>query len=348
MLKRKTLKALAAALAAAACCTLAPMAQAASPEDLATYQGPDRHERLVEAAKKEGELTVYHAYPKLTVAIDAFSKKYGIKVKNWRAGSEALLQRIVSEARGGRHDVDIVQNNAPENEALHREGLSRPAWSPHFADLRTNAVPEHHAWVGLTMDVWTAAYNTEKVKPEDVPKGYEDLTDPKWKNKLGVEAYNFAWFGTLLQAMGEEKGRKLFSDIVATNGMSFRKGHSLLTSLVASGEVPLALTVYSWNPEQLKTKGAPIEGLPLDPIIGQFSTLALLAKSPHPNAALLFYDFMLDEGQKILADMNYVVVTDKIKTPFTGVDVTMVDPAQALDHQDEWMKTFEEVLGKAP
>jgi len=346
MLKRKTLKVLAAALAAAACHTLAPMAQAA--EDLATYQGPDRHERLVEAAKKEGELTVYHAYPKLTVAIDAFSKKYGIKVKNWRAGSEALLQRIVSEARGGRHDVDIVQNNAPENEALHREGLSRPVWSPHFADLRAKAVPDHQAWVGVTMDVWTAAYNTEKVKAEDVPKGYEDLLDPKWKNKLGVEAFNFAWFGTLLQTMGEEKGRKLFSDIVSANGMSFRKGHSLLTSLVASGEVPLALTVYSWNPEQLKTKGAPIQGLALDPVIGQFSTLAVLGQSPHPNAALLFYDFMLDEGQKILADMDYVVVTEKIKTPFTGVDVTMVDPGQALDRQDEWMKTFEQVLGKTP
>lgn len=339
---------LAVALAAVACACLAPMAQAASTEDLSQYQKPDRHERLVKAAQEEGELTVYHAYPKLTVAIDAFSKKYDIKVKNWRAGSEALLQRIVSEARGGRHDVDIVQNNAPENEALYREGLTRPVWSPHFADLRPNAIPQHKNWVGLTMDVWTAAYNTEKVKPEDVPQSYQDLTDPKWKNKLGVEAFNFAWFGTLLQTMGVDQGRRLFSEIVAKNGMSFRKGHSLLTSLVASGEVPLALTVYSWNPEQLKVKGAPIEGLPLQPIIGQFSTLAVLKQAQHPNAALLFYDFMLDEGQKILADMNYVVVTEKIKTPFTGVDVTMVDPGQALDKQDEWMKTFEQVLGKMP
>src|SRR5690606_37482533 len=130
-------------------------------------------------------------------------------------------------------------------------------------------------------------------------------------NTLGVEAFIFAWFGTLLQTMGVDQGRKLFSVIVAKNGMSSRKGHSLLTSLVASGEVPLALTVYSWNPEQHKVKGAPIEGLPLQPIIGQFSTLAVLKQAQHPNAALLFYDYMLDEGQKILADMNYVVVTEK-------------------------------------
>jgi len=340
----KTLKAMAALLLSGACA--GPGLAADVPQDLALYQGADRHERLVEAAKKEGQLTVYHAYPKLTVAMDAFSKKYGIKVRGWRAGSEALLQRIVSEASGSRFDVDIVQNNSPENEALYREKLSRKVWSPYFADLRPEAVAAHQQWVGVTMDVWTAAYNTEKIKKEDLPKSYEDLLDPKWKGKLGIEAYNFAWFGTLLSKMGEEKGRKLFSDIVARNGMSFRKGHSLLTSLVASGEVPLALTVYSWNPEQLKRKNAPIEGLRLQPVVAQFSTLAVLQKSPHPNAALLFYDFMLsEEGQRIMADMDYVTVTDKIKTPFTGAELTILDPAQALDHQDEWMKTFEQVFG---
>src|SRR5690606_12453376 len=152
LLKRNTLKVLAAALAVTASYTLAPVAHAASSDDLATYQGADRLERLIEAAKKEGGLTVYHAYSNFTLAFEAFSKKYDNPVKNWRAGSEALLQRVVSEAKGGRFDVDVVQNNAPENEALHREGLSRKVWSPHFADLREHAVPGHQEWVGLTMD----------------------------------------------------------------------------------------------------------------------------------------------------------------------------------------------------
>ena len=318
----------------------------ATASEIAMYQGVDRHGRLVAAAQKEGELSVYHAYPKLTVVMAAFTKKYGIKVNSWRAGSEAVLQRIVTEARGSRFDVDIVQNNAPENEALHREKLVQEVRSPYLQDLMPQAIPAHREWVGITLDVWIAAYNTNKVKKEDLPKTYQDLLDPKWKNRLGIEANNYAWFGNLITAMGEQQGRKLFTEIVSTNGMSFRKGHSLLTALVASGEVPFALTVYSWNPEQLKQKGAPVEGFLLQPVLAQFSTLAMLRKAPHPNAAALFYDYMLNEGQQLMAEMHYVVASKKIESPFSKVALKFVDPGQALDMQDQWIKTYEDVLIK--
>lgn len=314
---------------------------------LALYQGPDRHERLVEAAKREGELSVYHAYPKLTALLDVFSKKYGIKVKSWRAGSEAILQRITTEARGGRFEVDIVQNNAPENEAAHREKLLQEVRSPYLADLIPQAVPAHREWAGITLDVWTAAYNTNKVKKEDLPRSYQDLQDPKWKGRLGIEANNHAWFGTLLSELGEDQGTRVFNNIVATNGISARKGHSLLTTLVASGDVPLALTVYNWNPEQLKAKGgAPIEGHFIAPVIAQPSTIALLKRAPHPAAALLFHDFMLTEGQKLLADNSYVVTSKKLPSPVANVAVKYIDPAKALDLQDKWLKSFEEVIVK--
>jgi len=318
----------------------------ASVAAIALYQGADRHERLVAAAQKEGELTVYHAYPSLVVVMAAFTKKYGIKVKPWRAGSEAILQRVVTEARGSRFDADIVQNNAPENEALHRETLAQEVWSPYLGDLLPQASPTHREWVGITLDVWTASYNTNLIKKEDLPKSYQDLLDPKWKGRLGIEANDQGWFGPLVEALGEAQGRKLFADIIAANGMSVRKGHSLLAGLVASGDVPLALTVYSWNPEQLKKKGAPVEGLLLQPLFAQFSTLAMLKKAPHPNAAALFYDYMLSEGQQQLADLNFVVASKTIETPFSKVPLRFVDPAQALDRQDKWTKLYDEVVIK--
>ena len=312
----------------------------------ALYQGADRHERLVAAAQKEGELTVYHVYPALTQVMAAFTKKYGIKIKSWRAGSEAVLQRIVSEARGSRYDVDIVHNNAPENTALYREQLLQEVWSPYFADLMPQAVPAHRQWVGITVDVYSAAYNTRLIKKEDLPKTYHDLLDPKWKNRLAIEANDYGWFGTLIETMGEAQGRKLFADIVSANGMSFRKGHSLLGSLVASGDVPLALSAYSWNPEQMKRKGAPIENHILQPLIAQLSTLAMLKRAPHPNAAALFYDYMLSEGQQQLAGLDYLVTSRKFESPFSKVPLKFVDPNQALDLQDKWTKLFDEVLIK--
>lgn len=312
----------------------------------ALYQGADRHERLVEAAKKEGELNVYHVYPALTTVMAAFTKKYGIKTNPWRAGSEAVLQKLSTEARGGKFEADIVQNNAPENEAAHREKLLQEVRSPHHADLMAGAVPAHKEWAGITLDVWTLAYNTDKVKKEDLPKTYSDLLDAKWKGKLGIEAFNHHWFATLLTQIGEKEGIKLFTDIVNTNGMSVRKGHSLLTGLVVSGEVPMALTVYSWNPVQSKKKGAPIEGLALQPLIGQFSTIAIPKKSPHPNAAALFYDFMLSEGQQVLNEANFVPVSKKIETPFAKANIKFVDPGQAIDMQDKWTKVYEDVITK--
>ena len=314
--------------------------------EIAKYQGADRHERLVTAAQKEGELSVYHVYPNLTLVMAAFTKKYGIKVKAWRSGSEGILQRIVTEARGSRFDVDVVQNNVTENEALHREKLVQEVWSPYLADLIPQASPAHKEWVGITIDVWAAAYNTRLVKKEDLPKAYQDLLDAKWKNRLGIEADDAGWFGLLIDTMGEQRGRKLFADIVSANGMSFRKGHSLLTSLVASGEVPLALTVYSWNPVQLKKKGAPVESFLLQPVLAQFSTLAMFKKAPHPNAAALFYDFMLSDGQQLLANLDYVVTSKTIATPFSDVALKFVDPGQALDMQEKWTREFQEVLIK--
>jgi iron(III) transport system substrate-binding protein len=318
----------------------------ASINELATYTGPDRQARLLAGAKKEGVLTVYHVYPALTKVMAAFTQKYDIKTRAWRAGSEAVLQRVISEARASKFEADIVQNNAPENEAASREKLLQEVRSTFHQDLIPQAVPAHREWAGITLDVWTAAYNTGKIKKEDLPKTYEDLLSPKWKGQLGIEGNNHAWFGALMGQIGEDKGLALFNNIAANNGISVRKGHSLLTMMVSSGEVPLALTVYSWNPEQIKAKGAQVEGLVLQPLMAQPSTIALLKKSPNPHAALLFYEFMLNEGQKLLADDKFVPASKKIEHPFSNTTVKYIDPGLALDMQAKWIKMFEDTVTK--
>ena len=321
--------------------------RSAAVRELALYQGADRTARLTEAAKKEGELSVYHVYPNLTLLMNAFSKKTGIKCKAWRAGSEAVLQRVVTEARGGRFDVDIVQNNAPEMEATHLEKLLQEVRSPLQSELIAQALPAHHEWVGITVDIWTAAYNTSKVSKAELPRSYADLQDPRWKGRLAIEANNHAWFGTLLGELGEEQGTRLFNQIVATNGISARKGHSLLTTLVASGEVPLALTVYNWNPEQLKAKsGAPIEGHWIAPVIAQPSTIALARRANNPASALLFYDYLIGEGQKLLLENSYLVTNKKLHAPPPGIAVKYIDPALALAMNDKWQKLFDELIIK--
>jgi iron(III) transport system substrate-binding protein len=319
-------------------------AMSAPPIDFTTYQGADRSELLLAAAQKEGEVTVYHVYPVLTAVEAAFTKKYGIKVKDWRADSESIVQRVITEARGGRFIADIMQNESAESQSLSREKLLAAVDSPSQKNLIPEAIPKHREWVGITLDVYVAAYNTDKLKKQDLPKTYQDLLDPKWKGKLSVEANDYMWFGALVESMGEAKGRKLFSDLVSTNGISFRKGHTLLTTLVASGETTMGLSNYYHTITPLKKKGAPVDFITLQPLIAQLGAIAVTKKAPHPAAAMLFYDFMLNEGEQIISDEGYAVTAKKIPSPFAGIPMKVVDPDAALDNQDKWTKTYNDVL----
>jgi iron(III) transport system substrate-binding protein len=314
---------------------------------LALYTGSDREQRLIQGAKQEGGVTVYTS---LTVQDtlnlgNAFEKKYGIKPKFWRAGSEGVLQRIVTEIRAGHYEFDVVETNGPELEALHREKMLQKAWSPYNADLIPEAIMPHGEWVGTRLNMFVQIYNTKLIRKEDFPKSYQDLLDPKWKGKLGIEAADVDWFGTVVKEMGEEKGLKFFRDLVAANGLSVRKGHTLLAGLTASGEVPLGLTVYNHNADQLKVKGAPVDWSVIQPAIVRSNGVGVSVRPAHPNAAVLFYDFMLSDGQAILARNEYLTASRKTASNILdNLKLKFVDPVTVLDESAKWDKLFTEII----
>jgi ABC-type Fe3+ transport system substrate-binding protein len=311
------------------------------------YQGPDREQRLLEGAKKEGgTLTFYSSLPvdDSGPLIEAFQKKYGIKVSLWRGSSENLVQRIVTEARANRFEVDLVTTNGTDLEPLHREGVLQPVRSPHLDNLIQGAIPAHREWVAIFINVFVQAYNTNAVKKEELPRSFRDLLDPKWKGKLGIEAEDADWFSEVVKSLGEEEGLKLFRDLVATNGLSVRKGHTLLQNLVAAGEVPLALTIYSYGAEQLKKNGAPFDWFVLPPAIGRPNGIAVAKRTQRPHAAALFYDFLLTEGQDILAGRNYVPTRKDIETPFRSGPLKVIESASFIDHGKKWQDLYREII----
>jgi iron(III) transport system substrate-binding protein len=353
-----TLRALVLATVATAAFASASMtARAAAPDPAAVtavaavagYQGADRTRRLIEGAKKEGELSLYSSLTAEDLADlnGAFEKKYGIKVKLWRAASDTILQRALTEAQANRFDADVVDVSTPMLEAMHRERMLVPVASPYLAELIPQALPAHREWVGTRLNVFVHAYNTSLVKKEDLPKTYDDLLDPKWKGKLSIEATDEDWFATLVAAMGEKKGLQLFRDIKATNGLSVRKGHTLLTKMVASGEVPFALTVYNFTADQLKQKGAPLDWYVMSPAIARANGLGVMRRAPHPNAAVLYYDFIIsDEGQQILLQRGFMPSSIRIQTPFSKMALKVVDPAQMLDDGDKWTRLYDQIVVK--
>lgn len=315
--------------------------------ELAQYAGADREQRLAEGARKEGALNVYTSAQTedIGAVVAGYEKKYGVKVNVWRSGSEKVLQRAVTEARGNRFTVDVIETNGPELESMHREKILQAVRSPHLAAIMPQAIRPHGDWVGTRLNVFVQAYNTKLVKKEELPKTWDDLVHPRWKGRLGIEAEDQDWLSGVIGELGEARGVKLFKDIVATNGISVRKGHTLLTQLVVSGEIPLALTVYNYKAQQLKEKGAPIDWFSIGTPIARPNGVAVARQAPNPHAAVLFYDYEIgDEGQRLLAGRDFVPTNTRVDTPFGKTPMKFVDARLMLDEYQKWTKLYEELF----
>jgi iron(III) transport system substrate-binding protein len=325
-----------------------PHAAAQSPTlaELATYSGADRMQRLIAGAKKEGVLSVYSSMTvgDMKVLVGGFLKKYGVTIRPWRASSESILQRTMIEHRAGRHEVDAIETSAAEMESLHREKLLQEVQSPHLADIVPGALRPHREWVGDRFNVIAAGYNTKLVRKDELPNTYEDLLDPRWKGRLGIESDDDVWFGALANAMGEARTVKLFRDMVRINGMSVRKGHTLLANLVVSGEVPFALTLYHYKAKQLKRDGAPLDWYVIPPGFSRFLGTGVMKRAPHPHAAVLFMDFMLHDAQQLLVKRDFTPTNRKVQP--LDVDVNVIDPAVSLDQGEKWKKLYDEIIVK--
>jgi iron(III) transport system substrate-binding protein len=322
-------------------------AQPSSVADLAGYQGADRVQLLIDGAKREKELTFYSSIPPddISALVSAFDRKYGVKVKVWRADSEGFLQRVVREARARRFEVDVVAGSSSALEPLYRENLLQEVKSPYLSGIIPEAIAPHRQWVAVYLSTIVQAYNTELVREDSLPKTYYDLLRPQWKDKLGIEAEDFDWFAQVVMDMGEAQGLRLFRDIVASNGISVRKGHSLLTNLVVAGEVPLALTAYGFLAEQAKRKGAPLDWFVVPPVIARPTAEGLARNAPHPHAAVLFFDFLISEdGQQILASRQFVTVSRSIETPFSKGPIRLIDSAAILNQARKWQELYQKTI----
>jgi len=331
---------------AAACATAAG---AQTPEKNAAvylYDGPDREQRLVQGARKEGALVVYTslATSESVPLTQAFEKKYGVKVELWRSLSDQVVRRALNEARARRHVVDVIETNAPELEALARERVTARFASPYIADIPAWGVPAHRMWVSDRVDFFVVAFNTAKVRRGDLPATYEGFLDPKWNGRIGLEATDQEWLAGLAKHWGEKRALEFFRRLVAMKP-DVRKGHVLLSEMVVAGEVPVSLTNYASNADSMKRREKPIDWKPVEPVIGRPQALGLAAAAPHPNAALLFADFLLSpEGQQLFNSMGRFPASRKVKSDLIAFPYLMLDPVTLIDEDEKWLKYWNELV----
>ena len=277
-----------------------------SPEEiyaaLAKLPPQERQQRLIAGAKREGVVVVYDtsARQELREFETALRTKYPfLKVEAVTASRGKLLERVLTESRVGRHLADIIGIGSTEDAVLIQNGILARYSSPEFQYLHSGLAGRDGYWVATRLRTYHIAYNTKIVRKEQAPKRWEDLLDPRWKGKLGMADDAYFWFGALENFWGKEKAHDFFRRL-AEQQLLIRKGHSLLAELLAAGEFPVVVGMYGHRVALVKKRGAPVEMVNPDPVVGIVGTVGVAKRAPHPHAAALTVDFTIsEEGQKL-------------------------------------------------
>ena len=318
---------------------------------VAAYTGPDRAQRLIEGAKKEGELMVYSSItPKDQIKLgEDFRKRYGVTIHFWRGSQSNILSRVLSETRGGKYLFDAIETNSPQLEAIAREGLLENMHSPYLEqELIPETIPAHHEWATDRLNLVVYAYNTNLVKKSELPKTWDDLLAPKWKGRIGMESTNVEWFQTLVESMGEAKGLEVFGRL-GDNGVAVRTGHTHSTGLCIAGEIPLMMGVFSHDVDRMKPKDAPIDWFVLAPAVILPSAVGVSRRAAHPYAAALFLDYMLTDGQRYYTEVYRVPANKNYDTPVRRLvqqnqPYRVVDAQKAMDEHDKWTALYKKLI----
>jgi iron(III) transport system substrate-binding protein len=266
---------------------------------------------LIEGARKEGQLVYYtgmEASQANTFASE-FAKKYPfIKPEIFRATGEKVLTKYLTEARAKAFRADVFQTSVIQVSQLKDEHLTQKYVSHESQAYPDGFKDRDGEWTAFYLIPYVIAYNTTLVPSSEAPKSYEDLLNPKWKGKLGLEPQDYQWFLHVLKIMGKEKGLE-FMKSLAQQDIQLRDGHGLLLDLTTAGEIALCVVCYSNDIEfQRRTKGIPVDWVRFKgPTIAAINAISVTAKAPHPNAAKLFVDFSLSkEGQALLTKFSRV------------------------------------------
>lgn len=257
-----------------------------------------RKAALEEGARKEGQVVWYTSmslsdYPKIA---GLFEKAYPyIKTNTYRATTSALFNRIDTEARAGRYAVDVVASAPAEMWQLKQRGYSAGYLSPELSGYPKGAHdPEGH-WLSYEVTPIVLAYNPKMIAPADVPKSYADLLQPKFAGKMSLGTDEFEWFSVLIDGMGKAKATQYLKSLAGQKLHMPGSSSVMRVQLLLAGENAIAIAARGRRVAEYKEKGAPIDYRIFEPYGGEPNSLALMRRSSHPHASLLFIDWLLSE-----------------------------------------------------
>lgn len=311
----------------------------------------ERQQRLIEGARKEGELVWYSTMNRenSTELTQIFEKEHPyVRVKIINGSAVKTLTRVTSEYSARAYLFDITHIRGLFLPELRKRQIIAAYRSPLRDALRPGYKDNEGYFNGIFTQGQLFLVNKNLVKPQDYPRSLDDLLEPKWKGRLGMDDESYDWLAALLDYYGEEKG-KAFAERLSRQNLEFRKGNSLLGQLVAAGEIPVAVDGYNHTGYLLKQKQAPIEIVFPEPYVTAKTPTGVWigSRAPHPHVSALFVDFLLSErGQRIMAAQGRWVSRQEVKylvDPGTR-RIQMVSPIKWGERSQELVELFDKLL----
>ncbi|MGE4440493.1 MAG: ABC transporter substrate-binding protein [Desulfomicrobium sp.] len=305
----------------------------------------------LDPAKAEGTATFYANITAVEPIMEGFEADTGVKGAYTRISTSKFLATVLTEFEAGKLMADVVQAPLPVLEILKSKGVLAPYSSPAAAGY-ADWTRKDDAIQLFGIEYVGLIYNKELVKAADVPKRYEDLADPKWKDKIVManpanHATTISWLVGLKETVftSEEEWMSFLKGLAANKPM-FVASFGPTPAPVESGEKLIAISM----PKYIITKApAPLDWARVEqPLLGTPRAIAVTSKAPHPNAARLFVDYWLSEkAMGVLAkDVGEYVLAPGVYPPIDGMDKATVMPIRDLSDEEirKWGDQFKTIF----
>lgn len=319
-------------------------------KELDGLEGEERLARLEELAAEEDQQITWYTSMNLDDSkpiTDGFTEKYGIDVELYRAQSSDVMQRVLQESEADHSGADAVAVNGPEMQVLDGENLLVPLETPTREQIFEGA--QFETWLGIYLNVFVAAWNTNAISESDAPKSWEDVLGD-YQGDLAMELGDWVWFATLVQehfmaeqGMSEDEAVDLFRQ--AARGAAVVDGHTTMAKLLAAGEYDAVSSAYQHRILEMEGEGAPVAWEdPVEPIIVRPNGIGIHSDTDAPASTLLFVEYALTEAQEIVVNASRTPANTEYGGLSEQHETLTVDFDKVVEQRDKWEKLYEEVI----
>jgi iron(III) transport system substrate-binding protein len=236
--------------------------------------------------------------------IKRFNQKYPfIAVEQWNTSSKATQERVWAEFTAKKYSWDVVTGGGRATQDWIKAGIMQKWSVPGLSRLPAEARDPNGYFAPFGFNVSIPVYNTNLVSAKDAPKSWEDLLDPKWKGKIAVPDIMDMWVVFAQpNVWGKEKTLNYVTRLAANQPKIL--GWTPALTLVGAGDLHITAEAFLFRAMVNKDKGAPIELVRANPLIGKGPKSFLSANPPHPNAALVWLDWVYSpDGEKAIDEV---------------------------------------------